>query len=442
MSVERSIPLRQPAHERSRTATGIRNARLITSPLIPTYDPDERVWLRSWLVGRNRIIMTPSTRCKTDPSRDRRRHESALNHDHRTRDLYIAYTLLEFLTPARLRRLRERFGSPSEISSASTREIADLLRVPEDRAGLVKNPLHLREVSDTVERCRAIAVTFEDSAYPEQLAQIHDPPPALFCRGERARLKRPVIGIVGSRRASTYGISVAERLGADLSALGITIVSGLARGIDQAAHRGALGGEGSTIAVLGTGLDVDYPRGSRSLTERIAAEGLIVTELPPGAPPRPEHFPVRNRIISGLSLGIVVVEATDRSGSLITARMAAEQDREVFAVPGSIFGKGSTGPHRLIQYGAKLVHDVDDILDELQLELGRSDPAAHASPSFTGLEARILAQLSHDQPTHIDALASALEIGVSTLSAPLLHLEMEGAIRTVPGGGWILDPRS
>ncbi|MDX1582091.1 MAG: DNA-processing protein DprA [Thermoanaerobaculia bacterium] len=362
-----------------------------------------------------------------------------MSQKNRARDLYIAYGILEFLTPARKRLLKEHFGSPSDVSATDTNSIATLLRLPENRAKLVKDPLQLREISDTVERWRDDAIVLGDEDYPKLLAEICDPPFALFPSGNRGYLHRSAVGVVGSRRASRYGLSVAERLAADLSSLGITVVSGLARGIDQAAHRGALGHDGSTIAVLGTGLDVDYPRGSGKLRKQIAEEGLILTELPPGSPPRPEHFPIRNRIISGLSLGIVIVEATDRSGSLITARMAAEQDREVFAVPGSIFGRGSIGPHRLIQYGAKLVHDVDDILDELRLEVRRQEKKQAARD---GLSARILERLSIENPIHVDTLAIQLDTNPATLSASLLELEIEGTIRSVPGGGWIRHPCS
>lgn len=357
-----------------------------------------------------------------------------------SRDLHIAYTLLGFLTPARLRLLREHFGSSEAIASADHRLIGALLRVPEDRAKLVKNPLQVPEISRTVTRNRERTVAIDDPEYPELLRQIPDPPSALYCEGNRALLSRDSIAIVGSRRSSRYGLAVAEKLGRELSSLGITVVSGLARGIDQAAHRGALAEEGSTIAVLGTGIDVDYPRGSRTLRERIVSQGLMLTELPPGSPPRPSSFPVRNRIISGLSLGVVIVEATDRSGSLITARLAAEQNREVFAVPGSVFYAGSTGPHRLIQYGAKLVHDLEDVLEELQIHVNRQTRLPGNQKSYSGLSARIVDRLTHDVPTHVDVLAADLAVAIGPLSVSLLELEVDGTIRSVPGGGWLLDP--
>lgn len=355
------------------------------------------------------------------------------------RDFNIALSLLDFLTPARLRILRDRFDPIETVMSGDLREIAVLLRVTEERAKLVSNPLQVTDILDTVRRVRDASITIVDDEYPELLHQIPDPPAALFHRGNLELLTRPAVAIVGSRRASRYGLAVAERLGRQLSSRGFTVISGLARGIDQAAHEGALESGGSTIAVLGTGIDIDYPRGSRALRSRIETGGLILTEFPHGTPPFPAHFPVRNRIISGLSLGVVIVEATDRSGSLITARTAAEQNREVFAVPGSIFGKGSAGPHRLIQYGAKLVHDVDDILEELRVagsSESEPEPEAHAE----GLAARVLELLTLDQPHHVDRIAASLDVGLTTLSASLLELEMDGLIRAAPGGMWVKAP--
>lgn len=356
-----------------------------------------------------------------------------------SRDLNIAFALLDCLTPTRLRILRERYVPIESIAAADVRELSVLLRVPEEEARRVSNPLQIPDIFESVRRLRDEAITIDEPGYPSLLREIPDPPPALFHRGPSRLLDRPAIAIVGSRRASRYGLAVAERLGSRLSELGIAVVSGFARGIDQAAHQGALRATGSTIAVLGTGIDVDYPRGSRSLRSRIAEEGLILTEFPHGTPPRPGHFPVRNRIISGLSLGVIIVEATDRSGSLITARLAAEQNREVFAVPGSIFSRGSEGPHRLVQYGAKLVHDVDDVLEELSLEV-RTRVEESRSAKLEGLPGKVLELLTVDEPSHLDHIAATLDAGIPALSTSLLELEMDGLIRSVPGGMWVRTP--
>src|SRR5438876_1149479 len=214
-------------------------------------------------------------------------------------------------------------------------------------------------------------IALGDERYPERLRAIHDPPAVLYCDGLPETGDRQAVAIVGSRRATPYGLRVTEALAGELSRLGFTIASGFARGIDAAAHHAALAAGGRTIAVLGCGLDVDYPPGHKSLHVEIAASGAVLTEFAPGTPPRATNFPRRNRIISGLALGVVVVEAADDSGSLITARLALEQGREVFAVPGPIEAPTSRGPHGLLKQGAKLVEMVDDIVEELLPQLER-----------------------------------------------------------------------
>ncbi|MGN6183056.1 MAG: DNA-processing protein DprA, partial [Thermoanaerobaculia bacterium] len=284
------------------------------------------------------------------------------------RDLTIALSLLPFLTPNRNRLLLEFFDPIFMACNASASLLSGLLSLTPEDAGQVKNPL-TPETRERVDAVRDHVITILDDAFPPLLREIPDPPLALHFRGDISLLAKPCIAIVGSRRASPYAINVAQQLATQLAASGLVIVSGLARGIDAAAHKSALDANGKTVAVLGTGIDLVYPPANRKLFERIASEGLIVTEFPPGTPPKREHFPIRNRVISGLCEGTIIIEATSRSGSLITARMAAEQNREVFAVPGSIFSAGSEGTHRLIQYGAKLVHDVNDILSELRKDL-------------------------------------------------------------------------
>ncbi|HEX7810219.1 MAG TPA: DNA-processing protein DprA [Thermoanaerobaculia bacterium] len=298
----------------------------------------------------------------------------------------------------------------------------------------MKKPL-TPETRDRVDSLRNNVTTIIDESFPTLLREIPDPPLALHFRGDPSLLAQPAIAIVGSRRATPYAINVAQQLSTQLASAGMTIVSGLARGIDAAAHRAALDANGKTIAVLGTGIDVTYPPSNRKLFERIAAEGLIVTEFPPGTPPRRENFPIRNRVISGLSAGTVIIEATSRSGSLITARMAAEQNREVFAVPGSIFSAGSEGTHRLIQYGAKLVHDIDDIFVELRSDLRPAQVAQRTPPD--GPLGEVLAALSRDEGKHVDDIATQTGGTSATVAQSLLQLELDGWIRALPGARYV-----
>jgi DNA processing protein len=349
------------------------------------------------------------------------------------RDVVIALSLLPFLTPNRIRLLLEYFDPVESSCNASSRLLEGLLSVTPEQAEQVRNPL-TPTTRPQVEALRESVVTIHDAEYPALLREIIDPPLALHVIGDRALLSKGGIAVVGSRRASPYGVNAAEHLTRGLTAAGLTIVSGLARGIDSAAHGAALDAHGRTVAVLGTGIDVVYPRSNARLFARIAERGLVVTEFPPGTPPKPEHFPVRNRIISGLTHGTVIVEATRRSGSLITARMAAEQGREVFVVPGSIFSAASEGPHRLAQYGAKLVHDVNDILEELPgyLRVTQKAPELPQSPLREVLEV-----LSREEASHVDSLAERLHRKSSEVAESLLQLELDGWIRALPGARYV-----
>ncbi|MBV9496875.1 MAG: DNA-protecting protein DprA, partial [Acidobacteria bacterium] len=272
-------------------------------------------------------------------------------------------------------------------------------------------------------------ITILDDDYPPLLREIADPPLALHFRGDLQLLRMPSVAIVGSRRASPYAINAARVLAAPLATAGCAIVSGLALGVDTAAHEAAVEAGGATIAVLGTGIDVLYPRSNRKLYKRV---GLLLTELAPGTPPMAMNFPIRNRIISGITLGTVVVEATIRSGSLITARMAAEQNREVFAVPGSIFSAGSEGTHRLIQYGAKLVHDAQDVLDELHMNL-----TIPASPHEPPPHPEVYAALDFEDPRNAEGIALKLQCTPASLAAALLDLELTGWVRALPGARYV-----
>jgi DNA processing protein len=285
--------------------------------------------------------------------------------------------------------------------------------------------------------------------YPALLGEIPDPPTVLYARGNLDALAVPCVAIVGTRRPTVYGIRMAEELGADLGERGLCVVSGLARGIDAAAHRGCIKKDGTTIAILGSGIDIIYPREHQQLAERITQKGLIISEFHPGTTPSPQNFPIRNRTVSGISLGALVVEAGEQSGSLITARLAMEQNREVFALPGNVTSPMSIGPNFLIKQGAKLVQGWRDILDELPEEIRRgiflkedaqtSDKPdadrSHINVSENG--ARLLEILKEDEAVHFDRLAELFGISISQLSFELMEMETAGLVRQLPGNMYI-----
>jgi DNA processing protein len=290
------------------------------------------------------------------------------------------------------------------------------------------------QVRERIVALRDQVITLVDDAYPPLLREIVDPPLALHFRGDVSLLARPAVAIVGSRRASPYGVNAASHLARQIASAGIVIVSGGARGIDAAAHQAALEANGATIAILGTGIDVVYPRSNRRLFRMVEERGLILSEFAPGTPPKRENFPMRNRVISGLARGTLIVEATSRSGSLITARMAAEQGRDVFAVPGSIFSAGSEGTHRLVQYGAKLVHDANDVLEEFPGAL-RATQTPEIEPESPLAE--VLAALSKDDGTHVDVVATKLRRTPARVAEELLQLELQGWIKALPGARYV-----
>ena len=353
--------------------------------------------------------------------------------DHASRDHWIALSLLPFLTPARTRLLLEWFDPLGSSCNASASTLQALLSVNPEQAEQVRNPLTV-EARSRVEELRDRVIVLTDDTYPPLLREIADPPLVLHFRGNLSLLTRPSLAIVGSRRASPYGVNAAEHLARQIAGAGIVIVSGGARGIDAAAHHAALDAGGHTIAVLGTGIDIAYPRSNRRLFQCIEERGLLVSEFPPGTPPKPETFPMRNRVISGLARGTMIVEATRRSGSLITARMAAEQGRDVFTVPGSIFSAGSEGPHRLAQYGAKLVHDANDVLEEFPGGL-RATQNVEAEPESPLKE--VLDVLTKDDGVHVDVVAAKLRRTPALVAESLLQLELEGWIRALPGARYV-----
>jgi DNA processing protein len=284
-----------------------------------------------------------------------------------------------------------------------------------------------------------------DVRYPTALDAIHDPPQTLWIRGDVAALGAPSVAIVGSRAASPYALEVARRLGADLARRHITVVSGMARGVDSAAHRGALEGGGVTVAVFGCGVDIIYPREHRALADRIVERGALVSEHPAGMPPLPHHFPQRNRIISGLSLAVVIVEAAEGSGSLITADFALEQGRTVLAVPGNVLGGRNYGAHALLRDGAKLVECADDILEELPASLTQPG-AGSPEPRFAGDEPAsrkpasqdpVLRSMDEGDAYDLDELSERSGVDRMKLLPRLLELELAGALRRVDGGRFV-----
>jgi len=286
-------------------------------------------------------------------------------------------------------------------------------------------------------------IAWSDPRYPAALAAIIDPPPVLWTRGVVDALSTRAVAIVGSRAASTYALSVAERLAADLAACGVTIVSGLARGVDSAAHRGALSAGGVTVAVLGSGLDVIYPPEHAPLSRDIEKDGAVVSESVPGTPPQPWLFPLRNRIISGLSRAVVVIEAGEKSGSLITARAALEQGRDVLAVPGNVLSGRNRGAHALLRDGAKIVESADDILEELGCGPAGTAPAASRAPAGSKASRDpILSCLTPGEPSDLDEIAERSGLAPARLLPRLMELELQGSVARVGAGRFVLVDRT
>ena len=349
------------------------------------------------------------------------------------------------------RRLLEKFGSPEKVFQADLGALQTIEGLRQTTALAIINFKRAEKVErelDNLEKIRVGVFTLADPGYPPLLTQIHDPPPFLYYLGRLWEQSDQGLAVVGSRNSSPYGIRMTERLTWSLAKNGLAVVSGLARGIDTAAHHGALMAQGRTIAVLGSGLDVVYPPENQKLFDQIVEQGLVCSEFPLGTLPERQNFPIRNRIISGMSRGVVIVEATLRSGSLITARLALDQGREVFAVPGSIESFKSSGTHRLIKQGAKLVENAQDILEELQWPVitERSPDDAKKtptvlSPSLSPQEKRVW-DLLKDEPVHVDQLSRLSEIGISSLLSLLLGMEIRGLVKQLPGKFFIQSPRA
>lgn len=346
----------------------------------------------------------------------------------------LGLSLVSGIGPRRLERLRDYFDNIGDAWLASEGQLAQagLDRRLRRRLVALRRELDLEREVERIRACGAEFLTLLDEDYPEPLRNIPDPPLALYLRGELLPEDRHALGMVGTRKATTYGRDVAGQLAQDLARQGITVISGLAYGIDAAAHRGALEAGGRTLAVLGSGVDVIYPANHRRLAQDICRHGALISEYPPGTLPEGRHFPRRNRLISGLSLGILVIQAPLTSGAIITANIAGEQGKEVFAVPGNILDPASAGCHRLIQDGAKLVTGVADILDELNLAWTRAETAVVARQAVPAneSEASLLALLGVE-PTHVDDLARQCQLPVASVSSTLTILELRGLARKV-----------
>lgn len=345
------------------------------------------------------------------------------------RAYWLAFHRVPYIGPARLRRLVDTFGS---LSVAWSVPDAELRRCLEDRARMAlieaRNKIDVAgHYQDMAARGVNIA-TPVDLSYPPLLAEIPAPPPVLYYRGELLETDRTAVAIVGTRRVTHYGREMAARLAGDLARAGVTIVSGLARGIDGIAHSAALDAGGRTIAVLGSGIDRIYPPEHRNLAQRIAEQGAVLSDYLPDTPPDGVNFPPRNRIISGLSLGVVVIEAPDRSGALITVDFAADQGRDVFAVPGPVNAPNSAGTNRIIREGARLVRSADDVLEDLQIHRSAADMVTQQALPLDDDERRLLAVLTAI-PQHIDDLAALSDSTVAETSGRLMMLELQGLVR-------------
>lgn len=367
---------------------------------------------------------------------------------------WLALSLTPGLGPTKARRLVEFFGGPEGVFRASLTELeaTGIQAVSAQSLATGKSLELANEETTRAASAHVRILTVNDGDYPENLKQIYDPPLVLYVRGDASVLTQPGIAVVGTRHPTPYGSAMSERLSCDLAARGLIILSGMARGVDTSAHRGAISTKGKTVAVFGTGIDVIYPKENTRLSEQILSlGGALISEFPMGTFAAPQNFPIRNRIISGISIGVLVVEAAEYSGTRITARCALEQNREVFAVPGNVTNKNSWGPNTLIKQGAKLVATWEDIWEELPenvrlaLRPAQDESAApqtaslFSEPEIRPHEKRILALLKADESTHIDELVDRLEpeLSASEIFAALFELELAGKIRQMPGKNFV-----
>ncbi len=368
---------------------------------------------------------------------------------------WLAISLTQGLGPTKARKLVEHFGGTEAVFRASLTELeaTGIQAVSAQSIATGKSAELAREEMARAAAAGVTVISGEDMCYPPRLKEIYDPPLVLYVRGNPEVLQQPGIAMVGTRHPTPYGSGMAERLAYDLAAQGLVIISGMARGVDTASHRGALAAKGKTIAVFGTGVNVIYPKENSRLAEQILAlGGALVSEFPLGAAAFPQNFPIRNRILSGMSVGVLVVEAAEYSGTRITARCALEQNRDVFAVPGNVTNKNSWGPNVLIKQGAKLVATWEDVWEDLPAEVklaltprtsnesgGGSSASLFPDEGLPPHEKKILSLLKADEATHIDELVERLEneMSSSEIFAALFELELGGKVKQMPGKNFV-----
>lgn len=360
----------------------------------------------------------------------------------------ILLNSVDGLGPRRIKNLLDRFKKPSLILKADKKDFYGIEGISEKIISGIKSSeknFDIKKEFDLLKKHNVKVITIFDKNYPKNLKEIYDAPSFLYVKGNILESDDISIAVVGSRRASLYGISACERISFELASKGITIVSGLARGIDTASHMGAIKAKGRTIAVLGNGLSFIYPPENKGLAEEISENGAVISELPMEAHPDRMNFPRRNRIISGLSLGVLVVEAAKKSGALITADFALGENRDVFAMPGKVDSITSQGTHNLIKEGAKLVENADDIILELKDKIAdflkNSDPKASGAPKVVleKGEDRIYGLLSKDEAVHIDEIVANTDLPVNTVSGMLVNLRIRNLVKELPGKKYILN---
>ncbi|MDP3047798.1 MAG: DNA-processing protein DprA [Chloroflexota bacterium] len=374
-----------------------------------------------------------------DAARPTSAHACGATSDSDDLKYWVGFNLVNGVGPVRFRRLLDVFGTAREAWNASAATLTAAGMDPR----CVESILAVRARANLDRHLERIAqrgitlLTWDDEDYPRQLKNIHSPPPLIYVQGKLAPQDEIAVAVVGTRRLTVYGRECTMQLAGELGRHSITVVSGLAKGVDTMAHRGALEAGGRTIAVLGTGLDVVYPPENARLADEIAQRGALITDYPLGTQPEAGNFPPRNRLISGLSLGVVIVEAGDKSGALITCDYALEQGREVFAVPGNITSRMSVGTNRLIQQGAKLVTRVEDIVEELNLGMVAEQLVMRDVLPENDQEAALLRSLT-TEPTHVDEIVRASGLPVSEVSATLTMMELKGMVRQVGGMNYVI----